>query len=209
MALRDQHEYLADQAVLHQTSVHQYGHLLLDQSVAPMLPLVHPFFHSSLKKRIIMMTKNSVHFPLRKYALSLLVFSFSFWTVACQKNVDTKVHTQPDSYPYLASCENSDKEAQKQCSNQKLMEYIYNHLKYPKSAKDAGAEGMLVLDFVVKADGTIGAIEILKSTENKALDEEGLRVLQQMQKEGGIWKPGQIDGKNVAVSFKLPLRFKL
>lgn len=210
MALRDQHEYLADQAVLHQTSVHQYGHLLLDQSVSTLLPLVHPFFHSSLKKRIIMMTKNSVNFPLRRYALSLLTCGFAFWMVACQKNTDTTtVHAKPDSFPYWASCENDDKIEQKKCSDQKLLEYVYGNVKYPKSAKDAGAEGMVVLDFVVNADGTVGAMEVVKSAGNKALDEESIRVLQQMQNEGSIWQPGQINGQNVAVSYKLPLRFKL
>ncbi|MFK7795827.1 MAG: TonB family protein [Aureispira sp.] len=209
MALRDQHEYLADQAVLYKASVHQYGHLLLDQSVSTVLPLVHPFFHSSLKKRIIMMTKNSVNFPLRKYTLSLLACSFAFWMVACQKNIDPKVHAQPDTFPYLASCENSDKEAQKKCSDKTLLEYVYGNVKYPKKAKDAGAEGMVVLDFVVNTDGTIGTMEVFKSAGNKVLDEEGLRVLKQMQKEGSLWKPGQIEGQNVAVSYKLPLRFKL
>ncbi|MGH1338909.1 MAG: TonB family protein [Aureispira sp.] len=209
MALRDQHEYLADQAVLRNTSVAQYGHLLLDQSVAMTLPLVHPFFHSSLKKRIIMMTTNSARFPMSKYAFSLLACLVTFWMMSCQKTAETPVEEFPDSFPYLASCEGSDKELQKKCSDQALLKYVYTHVKYPKSAKEVGAEGMAIVDFVVEKDGRIGAMEILRSTNNEALDAEALRVIQFMKAEGPLWKAGKKDGKAIAVTYKLPLRFKL
>lgn len=209
MALRDQHEYLADQAVLEHTSVAQYGHLLLDQSVSTLLPLVHPFFHSPLKKRIIMMTTNSKSATWSKYALSLLTCFFAFWMVACQKGNGQPVEEMPEVFPYLASCEHPDAEEQKKCSNQELLQLVYGEVKYPKSAKEAGAEGMAVIDFVVKEDGSIGDMELLKSTENDALDAEALRVIQVLKAKGNIWKPGQKDGKEVAVSYKLPLRFKL
>lgn len=209
MALRDQHEYLADQAVLCNTSVAQYGHLLLDQSVNTVLPLVHPFFHSSLKKRIMMMTTNSARFSWNKYAFSLLACVLMFWMIACQKSRSITVESKPDVFPYLSSCENEDKEAQKKCSDQNLLTYIYGSVKYPESAKSAGVEGMAVLDFVIKKDGTIGDIKVIRSTNNEALDTEALRVVEQLKAKGGIWTPGQKNGKEVAVSYKLPLRFKL
>lgn len=209
MALRDQHEYLADQAVLRNTSITQYGHLLLDQSVSATLPLVHPFFHSSLKKRIIMMTTNSARVPMSKYAFSLLACILTFWMVSCQKTAEKPAEAFPDSFPYLASCENTDKDVQKKCSDQALLKYIYSHVIYPKSASKIGAEGMAVVDFVVEKDGSIGATKIVRSTGNEALDAEALRVLQTMKEETTLWKAGQKDGKAVAVSYKLPLRFKL
>lgn len=210
MALRDQHEYLADQAVLEHTSVTQYGHLLLDQSVSTLLPLVHPFFHSPLKKRIIMMTTSAKSAAWNKYALGLLACFFAFWMVACQKsNNNPEAVAMPDEFPYLASCENADKEEQKRCSNQELLQLVYGEVNYPKSAKEAGAEGMAVIDFVIQEDGSIGDMEILKSTDNAALDAEALRVLQALKAKGNIWKPGILNGEEVAVSYKLPLRFKL
>jgi TonB family protein len=210
MALRDQHEYLADQAVLRNTSVAQYGHLLLDQSVSTVLPLVHPFFHSSLKKRIIMMTTTSKRMPVLKYALSILACVFTVGLVACQKpNPSTTVEKEVDTMPYLASCESDSRDEQTQCSNKTLLTYIYDHVKYPEAAKKAKAEGMAVLDFVVQTDGRIGAMKIVRSTKNDALDAEALRVLAQLKEDGALWKPGTKDGKAVNVSYKLPLRFKL
>ncbi len=209
MALRDQHEYLADQAVLRNTSVAQYGHLLLDQSVSTFLPLVHPFFHSSLKKRILMMTNTSTRLPWSNYAFSLLAFFLTFWMIACQKPADTTTYTLPDEMPYLASCENEDKAEQKKCSNQTLLDFVYKEVAYPSSAKEAGAEGMAVLDFIVEKDGRIGDIQIVRSTGNAALDAEGIRVLTQLKEKGKLWKPGILEGKVVRTSYKLPLRFKL
>ncbi len=58
-ALRTVHEYLADAAVYNKTPKKQYGQLLLKQAQSgPALALGHSFFHSQLKQRIIMMTKN-------------------------------------------------------------------------------------------------------------------------------------------------------
>lgn len=209
IALRDQHEYLADQAVLCKTTVTHYGHLLLEQSVSSTLPLVNFFFHSSLKKRIMMMTTNSKCFPLSNYLFSLLACVLTFWMISCQKNIKTSKEESPDSFPYLASCQNTDKAAQKKCSNQTLLTYVYNHLQYPEAARKAGIEGMVVLDFVIEKDGNIGAMKIAKSAKNDALDAEALRALQQIKEKGNIWKPGRKNGKDVAVNFKLPLSFKL
>ncbi len=83
-SLRDIHEYLADQAVLHTIARQQYGRTLLRQSQSGLqIALAHNFLQSQLKKRILMMTKDkSTRKGLLKYSLflpvlivALLVFS--------------------------------------------------------------------------------------------------------------------------------------
>ncbi len=58
-ALIDQHEYLADQAVLQDHAPQEYGHFLLRQlQVCTPAGPVHTIFQSPIKKRMIMMTSS-------------------------------------------------------------------------------------------------------------------------------------------------------
>lgn len=146
---------------------------------------------------------------------SIFAHPWSFLCLAClflvSSNIwaQSKVETKPDVLPYLASCEHVDKNAQQNCSNKTLLEFVYGEVKYPKSAQKDKAEGTAVLDFIVEKDGSIGKTALIKSTNHAALDAEALRVLEVLKAKGNIWIPGKTNGKKVATSFKLPLRFKL
>lgn len=83
-SLRTVHEYLADHAVLRTAGRKEYGHLLIRQTQTGMQPAIaNHFFHSQLKKRILMMTKTKsgksallkylVVFPL--LVLAMLLFA--------------------------------------------------------------------------------------------------------------------------------------
>ncbi len=86
----------------------------------------------------------------------------------------------------------------------KLIEYLSQNIKYPKDAQEAGIQGKVHVNFIVEPDGSISNIKILQSV-SKDCDEEAMRVVKAMPK----WKPGKQDGKNVRVSFILPVNFKL
>ena len=79
-ALRQTHEYLADEAVLSHTSRKKYGTLLLKQSLSGLqIALTHQFFHSHIKKRINMMyQKKSGRSAWLKYVLALPVLLLLF-----------------------------------------------------------------------------------------------------------------------------------
>ena len=87
-ALRQTHEYLADHAVLADTSRKQYGTLLLKQSMSGLqIALSHQFFHSHIKKRITMMyQKKSGRSAWLKYALALPVVLIIGWSFMIQEN---------------------------------------------------------------------------------------------------------------------------
>ena len=88
---------------------------------------------------------------------------------------------------------------------QEMMKYLQSNLKYPEAAKAAGAEGKAFVQFVVKADGSIENVEIMRSSGNESLDAEALRVVKAMPK----WRPAMNKGKAVNVKFVLPIVYKL
>lgn len=54
-----------------------------------------------------------------------------------------------------------------------LMKYIQSHLQYPDITD---AKGRVVVQFVVKADGSIGEVKVVRSVE-ESLDNEAVRVV--------------------------------
>ena len=86
---------------------------------------------------------------------------------------------------------------------QKLMEWISQHLAYPPTAIDE-QQGRVVIQFQVKVDGTIGNAKIIKGV-HPDLDTEALRVVKSLPK----FNSAMLDGKAVESLFTLPITFKL
>jgi protein TonB len=81
--------------------------------------------------------------------------------------------------------------------------YLINNLTYPKAAREAGTQGMVVLTFVVTSEGKIESVEVLQGI-GYGCDEEAIRVITQ----SGTWSPGIKDGKAVATRMNFPVNFK-
>lgn len=89
-----------------------------------------------------------------------------------------------------------------------MMEYLRDNLLYPKEADDKGLEGTVFVDFVVAADGTVGAVEIMNEPGeevDESLRTEAIRVVSTMPK----WEPGRQRGKAVDVKYSLPITFQM
>lgn len=86
----------------------------------------------------------------------------------------------------------------------KLYEYLGKNLKYPPMAKDAGIQGIVYVTFVVKENGNIDGVRVLRGIGGGA-DEEAIRVVKNMPS----WKPGKQRGKAVRVQYNMPIRFVL
>lgn len=82
--------------------------------------------------------------------------------------------------------------------------WISHNLRYPEEAALNNVQGRVVVQFVVKTDGTIGDVKVVRGT-CPALDDEAVRVVKAMPK----WIPGEKDGKPVNATYTLPLTFKL
>ncbi len=111
-----------------------------------------------------------------------------------------------EQMPRFPGCEDIDgsKDDISICAQEKMLEYIYKNLEYPKSARENGIEGMIVVQYVVGKDGAIRDAKIIRDLGHGCGD-AGLKVVNSMPK----WTPGMQRGKAVAVQYTLPMRFKL
>lgn len=88
--------------------------------------------------------------------------------------------------------------------NPALMKYLSQNMKYPAEAQAARKEGRIIISFVVKKDGSLDDIKVVRGVD-PALDQEAIRVIAAMPK----WTPGMQKGKPVNVKYTVPLMFKL
>jgi protein TonB len=88
--------------------------------------------------------------------------------------------------------------------DQKMKEYLRDHIHYPEMAREQGIQGKVWLRFVVDESGNISKVEIVKGIGG-GCDEEAKRVIQNMP----AWTPGMMKGKPVKVAFTLPVNFVL
>lgn len=111
-----------------------------------------------------------------------------------------------EQMPRFSGCEEmglSDSEI-KQCSDKKMLEYIYSRIKYPSMARETIIEGTAVVSFVVEKDGSLTNLKIIREIGG-GCGSEVVRVVKDMPN----WIPGEQRGVKVRVQFNLPVKFKL
>lgn len=88
---------------------------------------------------------------------------------------------------------------------EKMGDYLAENFHYPAHTKDIPEiEGLIIINFIVEADGSLSNVKLIKLIEDYGLglNEEAVRVVSSMPK----WIPGKQNGKNVRVSYNLPLK---
>ncbi len=85
-----------------------------------------------------------------------------------------------------------------------MYQYIARNLRYPEPARRAHVQGKVFVKFVVRKDGSVSDLHVLKGI-GFGCDEETVRVLGSMPK----WTPGEQSGKPVSVYFTMPVNFVL
>lgn len=85
-----------------------------------------------------------------------------------------------------------------------LMEFIYEHIKYPEVAKENNIQGRIFLKFCVTSKGTVDLISITKGVDPE-LDKEAMRVVSILP----LFNPGKQGGKPVPVWYSIQIRFQL
>ena len=87
---------------------------------------------------------------------------------------------------------------------EKLFEYLSQNIRYPKEAMEKDIQGRVIVTFVVKKDGSISDVSVVRPID-PLLDEEGLRVINAMPN----WTPGMQNGEPVNVKYTVPISFRL
>ena len=84
------------------------------------------------------------------------------------------------------------------------MKFLAENIKYPVNALKEGIQGRVIVQFVVKTDGTIGDATVVRGIHPE-LDAEALRVVNTMPK----WQPGRTRGQVVEMKYSIPVFFQL
>ncbi|MDR0961720.1 MAG: M56 family metallopeptidase [Mediterranea sp.] len=86
-----------------------------------------------------------------------------------------------------------------------FMKYLARNIKYPVEAQKSRTEGRVLVQFVIRRDGSITDAKVVRGI-NSYLDAEALRVIKAMPK----WKPGMSKkGKPVSVKYTVPIMYQL
>jgi TonB family protein len=229
-ALRDTHEYLADNGVLtgnvNRTS---YQSLLLKQ-ISGLFPLVvTSSFNSTIKNRLKMMRKSKSS-ALAKFKPLLLVPILTFLTLvfACNDmQVEPAIDNSPESMPdemipvtkQIKTADESQADAaitdgevfyvveEMPTFNGgdpaiEFRKFIAENLWYPEPAAEAGIQGRVIVQFRVSKEGEVVDAVVVRGVSPE-LDQEAVRVTMSSPK----WTPGKQHGKAVDVLFTFPLNF--
>ena len=121
----------------------------------------------------------------------VLVFGFGACTLLAPSAYEGEVLNEADEMPELLPDTPTGIRAMQQS------------LRYPESAKEAGAEGRVLIAFVVDEEGQVTKAEVTEGVHD-ALNAEALRATQDLK-----FKPGQDGGEPVKVKLTLPFTFKL
>lgn len=83
-----------------------------------------------------------------------------------------------------------------------FVKWITENLRYPEGYEEEG--GLVVIGFLVQANGELGEIKVLKSPGNKAFEEAVIGLLQCSPQ----WEPAELaNGEKVNMKFTLPVLF--
>ena len=87
---------------------------------------------------------------------------------------------------------------------EKFGAFLGKNLRYPPVARENGIQGRVYCTFVVEKDGSLTDIKVTRGIGG-GCDEEAVRVLKSSPK----WNPGVQNGRNVRVSYTVPIFFQL
>ncbi len=140
-------------------------------------------------------------------AVSLLVLGFVLVSgmAACSDSVAPNDRDDPDRPEAAAKGDASEGvytevEQQPDCGG---VQALTEKIQYPDVARESGIEGRVLVQFVVRENGTVTESTVTKGVHD-ALDEAALSAVQTLDCE-----PGRQDGKAVPVQMAIPVTFKL
>ncbi|MCQ2333436.1 MAG: energy transducer TonB [Paludibacteraceae bacterium] len=83
--------------------------------------------------------------------------------------------------------------------------YLDKNIKYPRQCRKEHIEGRAIVEFIVTEHGAIQDVEIFRSSGNDLLDEEAIRLVQEMP----AWNPGTEDGRETDMRQTVSVTFHI
>ncbi|MEI7595784.1 MAG: TonB family protein [Bacteroidota bacterium] len=87
---------------------------------------------------------------------------------------------------------------------EEMYAFIAENIKYPVLAREENISGTVHLSFIVRKNGKITDIKILRPIGG-GCEEEAVRVIEKMPN----WRPGRTNGTPISVQFTIPIKFTL
>ncbi|MDD4108524.1 MAG: M56 family metallopeptidase [Prolixibacteraceae bacterium] len=226
-AIKENHEYLADRAVLETgTDRGYYKKLLLSQITGEQLLLTNNFNYSLVKNRFKMMSKiKSSKIANIKVTLGVLAATAMIIVFACEHKEGSQTFDTTKNATVQENKSDISKDAIVQENkipegedvffvvekmpefpggDEALRQFITNNISYPELAKDSDIQGKVYVTFVVSKDGSVANAKIARGVD-PLLDREALRVVNSLPS----WTPGYQNEKPVNVSYTVPINFVL
>lgn len=161
------------------------------------------------------------------YTLSLFLITFSLSAQTIDTLSSKFVHPPPPPFPpietprifkrltkmprfYNGACESligRDKE-KRDCATKKMLAYIYENLQYPVEAKTDSLERTVVIRFIIKSNGFLEDIKVVRSM-GRSYDDEAKKVVVSMSKLPNRWIPGYSGNEPADSKYNLPVKFEL
>jgi bla regulator protein BlaR1 len=221
------HEYISDAIILKSADKKLYMNTLVNQLFdVENISFVNQFYkHSQLKKRIMMITKEkSNKMKQIKYLLLVPILASMLFYTACsntennvlEKRTITKNQIQTkneiiekevipftmiDKVPTFPGCPENDKS----CFNKKMQQHFQKEFdaELPNSLKLSPGKKRIIMLFKINKEGAI--VGIKTKAPHPALQEEAVRIIKLLP----IMKPGELNGKKVAVKYALPMNIEV
>jgi TonB family protein len=147
---------------------------------------------------------------LRKLLLLMICSLWGYVSFAQTAEIDTTIYTFAEEMPRFPGCEELDTtiQAKYKCSQQVMLNFIYQSVIYPFEAREAGNEGTVVTSFVVEPNGMVSQAEVLRDIGG-GCGAETVRVIESINSGGIRFIPGKKGGKAVRVKVTVPIKFEI
>lgn len=219
--LKAMHEYEADAYALSHCERFSYQKALVEMNFRGLtVPLTNPYNVSLIKKRMLMMNKNSKTMSSTKPWLlsgTLVMLVLVALILQSFKPIDSEIKEASPAEPQMleqnllqnVSVEDSlftvvEEMPEYPGGSEAMMKFLVENIKYPEQARKDSIQGRVFVNFIIEVDGKVSNTKVLRGIGG-GCDEEAVRVVSLMP----AWTPGKQRGKNVRVAFNLPIKFAL
>lgn len=120
---------------------------------------------------------------------------------------DTPESCRSKNYEERRAASDEEKEECSDCRPPEIiggMESLYDHVSYPRKAREIEAEGTSWIQFIVSTEGETTEARVCRTSGSFILDKEAIDATRQLE-----WRPGVSRGEPTEVRITLPVRFAL
>lgn len=204
IALRHNHEFLADRAAARVGGQHALAQLVLARQFGPSGISLVNHFHSQIKARITMLKQKSGHKALVRYFMILPFLGLMLACTSLDRDPAEEAGIVAEKVDGKAPVSaTGSQEGQDQLPKPLNMSEIASAIGYPKPAEDAEMEGKVLVKVKVSRAGTYLEHKVLSSPDD-VLTEAVEAHLAKLK-----FAPGIKDGKEVETWVTIPFMFKL